>query len=320
MGGWLALSDAGAPAAPAGGAAGLWLVLEFALPLRAPGVLLDWREGGAALSVFADPATGVSVLLRQGAAAARHRIMGALRLPAEGVARIALGWSGDGSGWVLRLEAPGTGLIRGARGRAALLPAAAVLAGPFAARGVARHPAVLWYGLAEERALAPPGPWIAAATPVETPEGPCPAGALRPGQWLASPEGPVPVLAVRTAALPAAGSLSPIRLRAPFVARGPDLIVSPRQAVLLSGVSVEYLFGEDMVAAEARQLTDGRSARPDPRAGGVQAVMVQTGGPPFIAAGCLLAAADHRGARLLADWEAVPLRLALEPWLRGRAA
>jgi hypothetical protein len=105
------------------------------------------------------------------------------------------------------------------------------------------------------------GGWIGPRTPLMTPHGPVAAGELRVGETVLTRAGEaVAVRALRRCHWPARGAGAPVRLRAPFFGGSVDLRVTPGQLVSLSGVDVEYLFGEELVLVEARHLLDGRRA------------------------------------------------------------
>ncbi|MFN4157006.1 MAG: Hint domain-containing protein [Gemmobacter sp.] len=339
MTGWIALAgrarsaEAQSAGAQSAGAGPVVLVLEVALPLRGPVVLLDARgtdgrgPGEAALSVFADPGAGVSVLCRRGPAVARLRLPGPLDLPATGVLRLSLCWGGPGPGWSLRAEGLAAGLSRMVRGRGGLPLPPQVMAGMLASTGDLRcDGAVLWVGLAAGERMPVPAPWIGPATPVDTPNGPREVASLRVGDAVCTLAGVRMLAGVEQNDTPMSGSLTPVRLRAPWFARGADLIVSSDQPVVLSGVSVEYLFGEDAVLAEAGHLAGHESARRDPRAGMMQGVSLhidgteEPGAAVILADGCTLAVGGVQHLRWLEAWEALPLRLHLGPGLRARAA
>lgn len=321
---WVLLSDRPAlPAAPPPPAA-LALVLECALPLRDPAVLIDWQGANAtALSVYLDPAQGMTVLLRHRGRPVHHRMTGAIPLPASGIVRVSLGSDPAAGRWTLRVEAPDTDQVRTTRGRdpmpldllADMVPAAAT-----------RHPALLWFGLAHGDRMPAQPRWIGPATPVDTPQGPRAAAVLRTGDIVTTLAGPRPLIAIRSCETPVSGSLAPVRLRAPWFAARTDLIVSADQPVMLSGVAVEYMFGEDTVLAEAGMLAGGMAAIRDARPGVVTGLTLTLPPDPdpaagvILADGCALAVSDCPGLRRLAPFEAVPLASRLGPGLRGRAA
>jgi hypothetical protein len=323
--GWLTLS--GRPATSGDATTGaVALVLECTLPIVGPTVLIDWQGPiGVALSVFADPRGGLAVLIRQGDRVARHRMSGPLPLPPSGIMRMTL-TSDPGAGrWSLRIEAPGTAHARTTRGRDPL-PLGPFVAMTAKGAGLTCHPSVLWFGLARGDGMPQPDPWIGPATPVDTPQGSRAAATLRAGDIVTTLAGPRPLAGITPCETPVSGSLAPVRLRAPWFADSADLIVSHHQPVMLAGVAVEYLFGEDAVLAEAGMLAGDTAAIRDARPGvliGLSLALAPESDPlaaVILADGCALPVAGCRSMRWLAAYEAVPLRLHLGPGLRARAA
>ena len=330
MAGWIALSDRNEPLEGRGAAPLLErgaLILELALPLEGAGVLLDYRASDGwlrALSVFHDPQTGIGILHRQGGSLVRHALPGPLPQgagTASGTARLILRWDAPRRHWALRYELPGGGAAE-ARGANPLpLPMADLLALCRGAGVTRRHRALLWFGAT--RGDAPPerAPWIGLRTPVATPGGLRHASSLRRGDLvLTADRGAVAVQSVRRMDLPGRGSFAPVLLRAPYFGRSADLLVSADQLIALNGPEVEYLFGEDEVLAEARHLTDGRSALFDHRRAVTSCLSLDLGRPELIQSeGCAFASARHAAGpggqpeqgrlprRLLHGYEAVPL-------------
>jgi len=289
------------------------LVIELAWPPMRAGVLLDWQldEGaGHTLSVFHDPAVGIVVLHRAHGRVLRHGLPGPL--PARGpTARLTLGWSVAADLWSLTLAAAdrdcdaansqARGIMRRVEGRGPLAPGCRQLAAMCDGRGLRRRdPSVLWFGLTDGTAPPPAAPWIGLQTPIDTPRGPVAAGHLRVGDRVMTVDhGPLPVMGLRRFELPGRGAEAPVLLRAPWFARQADLLVSADQPVILSGDTVEYLFGEDAVLVPAGALVDGRAALCDNRRAVVAGVSLDLGCGALIAAdGCLLATAHHGPAHL----------------------
>ncbi|HMO06173.1 MAG TPA: Hint domain-containing protein [Paracoccaceae bacterium] len=306
------------------------LVLEWDMPLAGPTVLLDWRDpGGAdrALSVFVDPATGLAIRQREGARVTRHALAGPLGLPGGGVARLVLAQcGGPAPDWRLVLSTEGQ-VLRSTRGRGGLPLDPRVLGAMAAGEGLARHPALAWYGLAAGPDVPAPHPWIAAHVPLDTPSGPCPAGRLRPGDRVLTPAGPRAISDIAIEEVPAAGTLAPVRLRSPFFARDRDIVVAAEQPVFLQGTTVEYLLGCEAALAEAAHLTDSHAALREPLPGPARGVRLAVAGRDpaaqvVLAGGCGLALHGPvaPGARILAAYEALPLRLHLGTGLGTRAA
>lgn len=315
MTGWLLLSDrdgpVGAELPPVLDEGTLVVELSWPLPV---GVLLDWRAGGQALSLFHHPASGIGLLWRDGGSLRRFLLPGALRLDGR-LARLAFRW-GQGHGrWTMRLDDGRETRIAATAGlNPPALPAAA-LAALCAGEGVTRREAsVLWFGVM--RGESPPArlPWIGIAAPVMTVSGPVPAGLLRPGQWIATRDaGPVRLRALRRMDMPSRGSHAAIVLRAPWHARQTDLLVSADQLVALGGLEAEYLFGEEEVLVAAGALVDGRAALADNRRATAPGVSLDLGGRHLIDCGGAGLLSANPGAamppplRVLQDYEALPL-------------
>lgn len=296
------------------------LVAEIEMPLSGAGVLLDMRSviGGeeVALSLFHDLGAGIALLHRQGGRLLRHVLPGPLPQKA-GLARLAFGWDAGARDWVLDLEVAGQRLV--ARGEAVLpIPLAALRALCAGGAGVLRHPAVVWYGARQGMGLPEPLAWLGMATPVRTARGLIAAGSLQPGERVMTRDnGAVPLIAVTRMPVPGRGSLSPIRLRAPYFGQRGDMLVSPDQPVLVSGPEAEYLFGDEEVLVAARHLADGQMAVAEGHRAVAMGVVLDLGQPEVIEVdGCALATAGPPGVaparRLLQPFEALPLRNAMQ--------
>jgi hypothetical protein len=309
-------------------------VLEFELPLTQPTVLLDFQatEGWPrALSIFADPLAGIALLHRQGDRLARHALPGPLSMNGTGSARLVFGWNAPSRAWTLRLEDEAGDLIRDTRGRD---PMPLQLADLLAICGEdwdnLQHRSVLWFGVRRGNDPVMRTPWIGLNTPVSTDRGPCRATDLRPGDRILTSGGQyAPLLSIRHFEAPSRGSFSPVLLRAPYFGQEVDLLVSANQLIRLVGATVEYLFGEDEVLAEARHLVDGRAALHDMRRVITHCVALDLGPlTPIIADGCPLlthsndpnAQVREKPFRTLRGYEAVPLMAALGNGSPCRAA
>lgn len=311
--GWLALSGLPMPAAAPDVTVGRGcLLVELALPLDGPGVLLDHRAAdGAVFSVFHDPDMGLALMQRRGDRLVRHVLPGPL--PHNGgVARLVFEWSMAESRWSLSLTFPQGGEGIGTQGRNPLAPRLADLRG-LCADTFPRHPSILWFGVTEGPHPPVTGAWIGTATPVETARGPVPAGQLRPGERIRTADnGLVPVLGLHRIVTPSRGTLAPVLLRAAYFGMAEDVLVSPDQPVWFEGPEAEYLFGEDAVLVPARHLVDGQAALWDDRRSLAVGVMLDLGLPELVLSGsCWLpsriAPGQSAPRRLLDAYEAVPL-------------
>jgi hypothetical protein len=320
---WIALSDqTDLPAdAALGDVERAVLVVEIEMPMPGAGVLLDCRNEGAgpedvsALSLFHDLGSGIALLHRRGGRMVRHVLPGPLT-QRVGTARLSFGWDCRTGRWTLDLDLAGERI--GASGDGAMPLRfgdlrALCLGGP----GVQRHPAVLWYGVAQGAVLPRPVAWLGTATPILTARGTVAAGALKPGDRLITRDnGAVPLIGVTRIQVPGRGSLAPVRLRAPFYGRRGDMLVSPEQPIWISGPEAEYLFGEEEVLVLARHLADGEMALTDTRRAVAQGMVLDLGTSELIEAdGCLMATPAPDGTaparRLLDPFEAMPLRAML---------
>lgn len=317
MSDWIALSDRidQDPGAIAALERGMF-VLEYRLPLLEPTLLLQ-MQGDPALNhsfaVFLDPASGVSLLHRQGDILRRHRLPGPIAQP-RGTARLSFAFDLIGESWTLAHEVLGEPLRQSAHGHCVLPVMVAEMRALCAgAAGSTRHAAVLWFGLTQSPSLPARAPWIGLNTPIDTRRGPVRAGLLRPGDQIATMEdGFQPLLRLTRHRFPSRGSFAPVVLRSPFFGQTSDILVSSDQMVLISGASVEYLFDVEEALISAASLCDDRVAVKDERRALTDAVSLDLGTPFAITAdGCCLMSAygplDELPRRALLDYEALPL-------------
>jgi hypothetical protein len=136
---------------------------------------------------------------------------------------------------------------------------------------------------------------------------------LRRGDLIATVEhGFQPLLATRRRTFPSRGTFAPVVLRSPFFGLNGDILVSSDQLVLISGASVEYLYGVEEALISAASLCDGHVAAKDERRAVTDCVALDLGAPVLITAdGCCLMSActahDGLPRRALRDYEALPL-------------
>ena len=291
-------------------------ILEFALPILQPTVLLRLDSEGimpGVFSVFFDPDAGISLLHRRGPEVKRHLLPGPI-VQRQGTARLSFGFDTTTEVWSLTYQVLGEGISQSAAGRS-VLPVSAMelhrlcVGGP----GSQRHPGALWFGLTRKSALPARAPWIGLNTPIDTLRGPVKAGLLRPGDRIATLEdGFQPLVRLTRRTFPSRGSFAPVVLRSPFFGLTSDILVSSDQLVLISGASVEYLFGVEEALISAGSLCDGKVAVKDERRALTDAVAIDLGHPFAITAdGCCLmstfSAQDELPRRALRDFEALPL-------------
>jgi hypothetical protein len=226
----------------------------------------------------------------------RHVLAGPLSLPSQGVGRITFGWDGPGKTWTLALEYPGQGESRKTRGRdpmpMLLDDLVRICQG---SDDIVRHRSLLWFGVMDGKDLPDRAPWIGLQTPIDTAFGPVPAGELRPGDLLLTEDDDYAVLlSLQRMDLPSRGSFSPVILRAPYFGAETDILVSSDQLIALSGDEVEYLFSDETVLTEARNVTDGRAALMDLRRAVTSCVSLDIGAPRLILAeNCRLLSHSH---------------------------
>ncbi len=110
-----------------------------------------------------------------------------------------------------------------------------------------------------------PAPSISTGTLVETVDGPRPIERLQLGDLVVTASnGLQPIRWIIKQELPECGSYRPIKLRAPYLGLRKDITVGQNQRILFEGAEAEYLFGEDAVLIEARQLLGHPSATLSP--------------------------------------------------------
>lgn len=292
-------------------------VLEFALPLEDPAVLLDFHSTQGwdrTFTLFHDPSVGLVLVHRQGKVVVRHALIG--RLPqVVGTGRLTLRFDAPARHWEMRFEILGAEETPPmvSRGHNPLpLRIADVQALSLPQHRVNRHGAVLWFGLTRGADLPKRAPWIGQRTPIATVRGLVMAGHLKPGDLVRTADGGLlPLRRITRLDLPSCGSFAPVILRAPFFGASHDLLVSSDQRIALSGPEVEYLFNEDEVLVEAGAMVDGRAALAEQRRAVSTALMLEFDHPALLEAdGCVLLAARPADAplrRMLQSYEVLTL-------------
>jgi len=313
---WIALSDQTGPPPGHGGALidrGLF-VMDVTPAPDAGEVMLDYQadDGWArTFSIFIQRDLGVIILHRQGRAVMRHALPGPLPAP-DGPVRLSFGFDAPARQWSVRYESLTTGRHLHASGVNPLPLRLDDLSAICAGRRTIRHPAVRWFGVTVGDAPPVRADWIGVNTPIDTPDGPCAAGRLRPGDRVMSEDGPQALHAVTPHHLPCRGPFAPVLLRAPFHGVRRDLLVSADQLIALGGPEVEYLFAEDEVLVPARVVVDQHTAVADRRRHEVSGVSLTLAAPTLLsAAGCGLLSAGNPllplPRRVLDPYEIVPL-------------
>lgn len=258
------LSDRALPALLGRGS----LMLEFALmpgetgplPLLHLGDQTSWTWF---LSITLDAQGTVNLVQRQGAAVQALTLDIAQDCAAGGRMRLSFSWDCRTDDTRLTLEAIDGGQIRQRVGQGAMALSRADLAALAEGRSPAQiGPRVEWLAFGSQMQPVGPGACFAPATPIATPEGERPAASLKAGDLvLTADAGPQPLLWSGRIALPALGSLRPVRLCAPAFGATRDLWVLPQHRIALRGAAVDHLFDADEVLVPAHHLVDGLSAQ-----------------------------------------------------------
>jgi hypothetical protein len=101
---------------------------------------------------------------------------------------------------------------------------------------------------------------FAAATLVDTPNGPKRIGNLNPGDLVDTIDrGPQPVRWIGRRSVAAMGRFAPVRFAKGTLGATRDILVSPQHRVLIQGWQSELLFGETEILVPALSLVNGRS-------------------------------------------------------------
>lgn len=267
-----------------------YFVAEFTLPKGNGQVILGHQTQDGlprSFAVFCDPEAGISLLHRNGVKVARYMLKGPLPR-AEGTARLTFEFDLNSDSWVMGFHmVQGNSFALTAVGSSPLAMDIADIAA--ICTNAARHENLLWFGFCKGKEFPKSGPWISQRTIVPTHRGPIAAGHLDGGDIVFTLDhGPLRLRAVHRFEVPARGSFAPVLLRAPFFARGQDLLVSADQNLLMSCGEVEYLFGTEAVLIAAKEVVDGRTALADDRRSVTSALRLDVGRPALIDVGGLV--------------------------------
>lgn len=250
------------------------LIAEVTLPpeTRGPLTLVDLTGHGRAgqdLVIGLDAEGHLQLVQRQGRAFHALSIDIGAELTTGGRMRLTWSWDAPQGESLLTLEAVDRGTLRQRAGRAPLPVGREILralvsgtaTGPERVTGTRLAPFLDWLAFGDHRQPVGPGACFAPSTPIETPQGPRPAGSLRAGDLVETADaGAQRVLWSGRVALPALGSLRPVRLCPPTFGETRDLWLLPQHRVALSGPTLEYLLGKEEVLIAARHLVDGCTA------------------------------------------------------------
>ena len=258
------LSDRALPAVLGRGS----LMLDFALlpgetgplPLLHLGEQTGWTWF---LSISLDAQGVLTLVQRQGAAVQALTLDIAQDCAAGGRMRLTFSWDCRTDETRLTLETIDGGQIRQRVGTGAMPLSRAELAALAKGRSPAQiGPRVEWLAFGSQMQPVGPGGCFAPSTPIATPGGECPAASLKAGDLvLTADAGPQPLLWSGRIALPALGSLRPVRLCAPAFGATRDLWLLPQHRVALRGAAVTDLFAAEEVLVPAHHLVDGISAQ-----------------------------------------------------------
>lgn len=244
------------------------LMLEFALMQGETGPLPLLHLGDQTgwtwfLSISLDAQGVLNLVQRQGAAVQALTLDISDDCQAGGRMRLCFSWDCKLDETRLTLEAIDGGQLRQRVGQGAMALSRAELAALAEGRSPAQiGPRVEWLAFGSHIQPVGPSACFAPSTPIATPDGERPAASLKAGDLVMTVDaGPQPLLWSGRIALPALGSLRPVRLCAPSFGETRDLWLSPQHRVAMRGTAVEYLFGEDEVLVPVHHLVDGVSAQ-----------------------------------------------------------
>lgn len=248
------------------------LVIEGALPSdRRAATLLEvatLHPEPALLRIQSIPGEGFSVLISAGTNVFHAILSHTLESRTERF-RLTLNWnSADGSG-LLAIEHPGDhALFTRKLGACIALPGSLILGALSEFRAAQPSQQLSYIGFHKGLLAVGPTPTLDYHTPVLTPQGYRPIGAMRPGDTVVSANGDiVPVLGLFKKVTPAFGSYAPVRLRAPYFGLQSDLVMAGTQRMIAGGSDVEYTFGRDEVLIPAQHLINGTAAIAQPTHG-----------------------------------------------------
>lgn len=126
-------------------------------------------------------------------------------------------------------------------------------------------PGLVFLALSSRIEPVGPRPSLAPSTRIGTPHGSCAIGMLQKGDLVRTADGEVlPVLHALTQDMPAAGSLSPLRVTAPRFGLERDLVLAGDQGLVLDSPDVAYHLGQNRAVIPASFMTTARPARQGP--------------------------------------------------------
>jgi hypothetical protein len=208
----------------------------------------------------------LSMAFRQGVVRSRAEI--ALPpIPRDGHLRVIYSWDAPRRSAFLTVEFLNDGRIFQAQSvNPVPLPVADVRAMIRNGRATQVDPALAFMAVSNRVEPVGFGAGIAGDTPVETTDGPVSVDRLRLGDMvMTAGSGSQPVRWIVKHIVPAMGSFRPIRLRAPFLGLGRDVVVASEHRVRLDFTEAEYMLGDNEVLVPAVILANGKHAKRETR-------------------------------------------------------
>ncbi|WP_299779850.1 Hint domain-containing protein [uncultured Roseobacter sp.] len=229
-------------------------------PQELLGFSRGWPNQGS-LSFRAIPGGGISLVQVQGESIAHAALQNSMVARTE-VLRITFAWDASREWAQLSVEQPDTNQIVFVPVPNASPMLLQDLRNMLMGRGnpcFAKE--IVFAALSDEIERIGPMPSLCPSAMVATPQGYRAAGTLRRGDTVITQCGDVvPVLHRVDRTVPARGSFAPVRLRAPYFGLLEDVVVGPRQQLIIDGTEVEYLFAQEAVLIPARHLVNGFAA------------------------------------------------------------
>jgi hypothetical protein len=246
------------------------VVAEFDMSAegRIPTKLLDYQSDSGwkrRFTIFLNADYSVSVEVQQGHARSYVRLTDWQKLP-TGRARLTYAWDAPAKLGLLTIECLETGQATQALFEAPIpMPKSDIAKIVTGTANTVFDIRLNGLAVSDNIEAIGPAPSISQGTLVETAEGPRPIERLQFGDLvMTASNGLQPIRWIVKQELPECGSYRPIKLRAPYLGLRKDISVGQNQRILFEGAEAEYLFGEDAVLIEARQLLGHPSATLSP--------------------------------------------------------
>jgi len=235
-------------------------------PCATDHVLLDYRCGGDwpfRLNIQKAPDGTFWVYIDQSAGQSHLHAVQTDFSQFGGTVQVQYAWDGPKRMGQLSITAPRTGQTFATRLDApCALPLKAVADMTLNANGGLYSQTTRFFAISDEIEPVGVAASIGPGAFIDTRSGVLPLSQLHQGMTVnCSRYGPQIVDWVQSHVRPAAGSTLPVRLLAPFLGLQQDVIVAADQRVAMGGPDVEYLFGEETVLVQAKDLIHGPMAR-----------------------------------------------------------